>query len=151
MCIRDRSKGLRWQSEVSDSLRSVVANPYLLRLILDNLVDNAIKFTDAGGSIRVSCRTATTQPPGPGAVVIEVSDTGCGIPDDEQARVFERFYQVERARSGADRGTGLGLSIVRHAVAAMGGTVALRSKLGEGTHVTITIPPPAGTPGTDSR
>ena len=146
-----QSKGLRWQSEVSDSLRSVVANPYLLRLILDNLVDNAIKFTDAGGSIRVSCRTATTQPPGPGAVVIEVSDTGCGIPDDEQARVFERFYQVERARSGADRGTGLGLSIVRHAVAAMGGTVTLRSRLGEGTHVTIAIPPPARTPGTDSR
>ena len=76
---------------------------------------------------------------------IEVSDDGCGIPLEDQDRVFERFYQVERARSdsgnpGHQRGTGLGLSIVRHAVAAMGGVVKLRSQPGVGTTVTVTFP-----------
>jgi signal transduction histidine kinase len=75
-----------------------------------------------------------------------VADTGCGIPDEEQSRVFERFYQVERARSGGARGTGLGLSIVRHAMSAMRGSVELHSKPGEGTTVTILIPAPPGSP-----
>jgi two-component system sensor histidine kinase SenX3 len=69
-----------------------------------------------------------------------VADTGCGIAEEEQDRVFERFYQVEKSRSGEDRGTGLGLSIVRHAVTAMGGSIDLQSRLGEGTRVTILIP-----------
>jgi len=78
-----------------------------------------------------------------------VADDGCGIPLEDQERVFERFYQVERARSGSERGTGLGLSIVRHAVAAMRGEVRLDSRPGTGTRVTVTIPQPpeAAAPG----
>jgi two-component system phosphate regulon sensor histidine kinase PhoR len=137
-----RAKGLHWACEVSQSLQTIVANPYLLRLVLDNLVDNAIKFTDAGGSVRITitCRQVPPQRSGSESIAIEVADTGCGIPEEEQDRVFERFYQVERARSGAIRGTGLGLSIVRHAVAAMRGCVALQSKVDEGTRVTAVIP-----------
>ena len=72
--------------------------------------------------------------------MFKVADTGCGIPLEHQSRVFERFYQVERARSGQDRGTGLGLSIVRHAAAAMNATLDLESEPGQGTTITVTIP-----------
>jgi two-component system phosphate regulon sensor histidine kinase PhoR len=114
---------------------TIRVNPHLLRMALDNLVDNAIKFTDPGGHIGLSLRVAEQE------AVFEVSDDGCGIPEEEQQRVFERFYQVQRARSGGpERGTGLGLSIVRHAVEAMHGTVRLESRLGEGTRVSVTIP-----------
>lgn len=109
-------------------------NPQLLGLVLDNLVDNAVKFTDAGKRVSVSVRRDES------GVTFEVADEGCGIPPEEQERVFERFYQVQRARSGVERGTGLGLSIVRHAVNAMRARVQLNSRIGAGTRVCVTIP-----------
>ncbi|MBU0638348.1 MAG: HAMP domain-containing protein [Planctomycetes bacterium] len=127
---------LRWEARCEAGGGPIVVHPYLLRLVLDNLVDNALKFTEAGGHVRVVCTC------GPSSVKWEVSDDGCGIPECEQERVFERFYQVERARSGHERGTGLGLSIVRHAVAAMRGIVSLKSVPGQGTCVTVRIPQP---------
>lgn len=136
------AKMLRWRCEIGDDCPNVFANPYLLTLVLDNLVDNAVKFTDPGGQIGVGCRCEGV------AVVIEVFDTGCGIAAHEHQRVFERFYQVETARSPSGessarpRGTGLGLSIVRHAIAAMGGSVLLDSAPGRGTRVTVRIPNP---------
>ena len=73
--------------------------------------------------------------------MIVVADTGIGIPPEHQERVFERFYQVDAARSGsAGRGTGLGLAIVKHAVAALGGAVRLESRVGKGTTVTCVLP-----------
>lgn len=139
---RLRSKNLAWQLDVPRELKSVHANLHLLRLVMDNLVDNAIKFTEAGGRVAITCCVDAGLP----GVAISVADTGCGIPDEEQSRVFERFYQVERARSGGARGTGLGLSIVRHAMSAMRGSVELHSKPGEGTTVTILIPAPPASP-----
>jgi two-component system, OmpR family, phosphate regulon sensor histidine kinase PhoR len=143
---RDRfeTKGLHWASDVAPSVGPVVLNPYLLRLILDNLVDNAVKFTDSGGHIRIEARIQKDE--ARCNLEISVTDDGCGISEDEQERVFERFYQVGRARSGAVRGTGLGLSIVRHAVSAMGGTAELSSKPGQGTTVKITVPASAEIP-----
>ncbi|MBP7937877.1 MAG: HAMP domain-containing protein [Phycisphaerae bacterium] len=135
-----KSKGLGWETSVEEPLSTVVANSYLLGLVLSNLVDNAIKFTDSGGRIRVAFRTANETEPNSPSMVIEVADTGCGIPESEQPRVFERFYQVARARSGSMRGTGLGLSIVRHAVGAMQGTVDLQSQVGQGTRIAVTLP-----------
>lgn len=130
-------KKLRWQCNITDDCPNVFANPYLLTLVLDNLVDNAVKFTDPVGLIGVGCRR------GEASVEIEVFDNGCGIAAGEHKRVFERFYQVESARSPARvRGTGLGLSIVKHAVAAMGGSVLLDSSPGLGTRVTVRIPNP---------
>ena len=127
-------KQLQWRSEVRPGCEEVAASPDLLRMILHNLVDNAIRFTDPGGSVTVTAGS------GEDAVSFEVADTGCGIPLAEQQRVFERFYQVERARSGPDRGTGLGLSIVRHAAAAMNAEINLQSEPGQGTRVTINVP-----------
>jgi two-component system phosphate regulon sensor histidine kinase PhoR len=131
------TKQIHWRTKVEPpELGAINANPHLLRLAIDNLVDNAAKFTEAGGEIRVLVQRDEDA----SQVNLAVVDTGCGIPPDERTRVFERFYQVERGRSGPDRGTGLGLSIVRHAVGAMKGTVALESAVGTGTRVTISLP-----------
>ena len=128
------AKGLRWSVETASDVSNIASHPHLLRLVLDNLVDNAIKFTQNGGAVRVECRREAND------IVLEVVDNGCGIPVDDQERVFERFYQVERARSGAERGTGLGLSIVRHAAAALKSSVLLTSTPGAGTRVALRIP-----------
>jgi two-component system phosphate regulon sensor histidine kinase PhoR len=128
------AKELQWEVEIGDTCRTIVVNRELLRIALRNLVDNAIRFTERGGLVRLIARTEND------GAIIEVRDTGCGIAIAEQERVFERFYQVQRARSGIQRGTGLGLSIVRHAAAAMNGRVTLTSELGKGTTVSLQLP-----------
>ena len=106
----------------------------LLSEILYNLCDNAIKYNVPGG--RVSVDVAGTAE----GVAITVSDTGIGIPAEHQARVFERFYRVDKSHSRASGGTGLGLSIVKHAVQDLGGTIHLDSTPGQGTSIRVTIP-----------
>ncbi len=109
----------------------------LINLVLKNLVENSVKFTPGGGRVTVSVRESQ---PG-GMVTLCVSDTGIGIAPEHLDRVFERFYQVDSARSGsAGRGTGLGLAIVKHAVHALGGAVSLQSTVGVGTTVTCEFP-----------
>lgn len=136
---RLEEKRITWEASIPDgSAATVVVPPHLLRLVLDNLVDNAIKFTGESGRVGVQCSRGSEE------ACFAVWDNGCGIPPADQQRVFERFYQVERARSGKERGTGLGLSIVRHAVGAMGGRVGLESELDKGTRVWFTIPQPTG-------
>jgi two-component system phosphate regulon sensor histidine kinase PhoR len=108
---------------------------HLLDLILKNLIENSIKFTPAGGQVTVRIGRMS------GAAILEVTDTGIGIPPEHQERVFERFYQVDPARSGsAGRGTGLGLAIVKHAIHALGGSVQLTSAVGVGTKVRCMLP-----------
>jgi two-component system phosphate regulon sensor histidine kinase PhoR len=126
---------LDFRVDLAADADAVLANPELLEIVLDNLVDNAIKFTDEGGWIAVSSARDN------GRIGIGVADNGCGIPQQEQDRVFERFYQVERARTGQRRGTGLGLAIVRHATSAMNGQVELSSTPGAGTRFTVLLPP----------
>lgn len=134
---RIASRGLHFDVDRSACARGeFIAIPQLVRLVIDNLIDNAIKFSERGKRIRLEW---TRQPE---TVTFAVADEGCGIPPEEQVRVFERFYQVERARSGSniERGTGLGLSIVRHAVSTLRGEVSLRSTIGVGTRIQVTIP-----------
>ncbi len=102
--------------------------------VLRNLLDNAAKYTDPGG--RVSVRVEPTGD----FVRVEVQDTGIGIPEHQQARVFERFYRVDAARSRALGGTGLGLAIVKHLVQACGGEVSLRSEPASGSTFSVTFP-----------
>ena len=106
----------------------------LLSEILYNLCDNAIKYNVPGG--RVTVDVAGTAE----GAAITVSDTGIGIPAEHQARVFERFYRVDKSHSRASGGTGLGLSIVKHAVQDLGGTIRLDSTPGQGTSIRVTIP-----------
>ncbi|MHC5544017.1 sensor histidine kinase, partial [Singulisphaera rosea] len=111
----------------------VLADEEAIRQILDNLIDNAIKYTPEGGKVSVICQLADD-------VTIEVADTGIGIPRDDLPRVFERFYRVDKARSRELGGTGLGLSIVKHLVQSIGGQVNVTSRVGAGTRFTIHLP-----------
>ena len=112
----------------------VLADEEAVRQIVDNLIDNAIKYTPEGGSVRVSCRLDGD------AVAIEVADTGIGIPRDDLPRVFERFYRVDKARSRELGGTGLGLSIVKHLVQSIGGQINVDSRVGAGSQFTVQLP-----------
>jgi two-component system phosphate regulon sensor histidine kinase PhoR len=110
-----------------------------LREVLQNLLDNAVQYTLSGGSITVSaCRRPTGGPPR--EVVVTVADTGIGIPEADQERIFERFYRVDAARSREVGGTGLGLSIARHIVEAHGGRIWVESAVRQGSHFHFSIP-----------
>ena len=106
-----------------------------LREILDNLVDNAIKYTPEGGNVTVRWQCDEK-----GMCCVEVQDTGIGIKPEDQKRVFERFYRVDKARSRELGGTGLGLSIVKHLAQSFGGNVGVNSEPGKGSTFSITLP-----------
>ncbi len=135
-----RQKQVELLLEGDDAL-SFNTDQRLLNLVLKNLVENSIKFTPPGGTVTIGVRPAPD-----GGFVLGVADTGIGIAPEHLDRVFERFYQVDGARSGtAGRGTGLGLAIVKHAIHALGGTVQIASELGRGTTVTCVFPAQAPT------
>jgi two-component system phosphate regulon sensor histidine kinase PhoR len=113
---------------------AVWADEEALNQILDNLVDNAVKYTPEGGQVRVTWGTAGDE------VCLEVADTGIGIPASDLPRVFERFYRVDKARSRELGGTGLGLSIVKHLTQAMHGSVRAASTPGEGSTFYVCLP-----------
>jgi two-component system phosphate regulon sensor histidine kinase PhoR len=131
--------GLAFEFEPGAPL-AVRADHARIEQVLANLIDNAIKYTERG---RVTVRLG-----GDGARVwCEVADTGPGIPPEDQPRIFERFYRVEKARSREKGGTGLGLSIVKHIVTLHGGGVSVESRPGEGSVFRFEIPcDPAGAP-----
>lgn len=105
-----------------------------IRQILDNLIGNALNYTPSGGRVTVRARRQD------GWGVLEVDDTGIGIAKEDQARVFERFFRVDRARSREIGGTGLGLAIVKHLAHACGGRVELASELGRGSRFCVLFP-----------
>jgi two-component system phosphate regulon sensor histidine kinase PhoR len=102
--------------------------------ILDNLVDNAVKYTSEHGVINVQWGLENKY------VIIQVLDNGIGIPEADLPRIFERFYRVDKARSREVGGTGLGLSIVKHLVQAMKGNISANSQVGKGTTFTVRLP-----------
>lgn len=111
------------------------ADPERLRQVLSNLVDNAIKYGRPAGKITISGRMLDEK-----RVEVCVQDDGPGIPADARARVFERFYRADKARSREQGGTGLGLAIVKHVVQAHGGEVRVESELGQGAAFFFTLP-----------
>ncbi len=133
---RASEKQIHLDIQAPDAPESFTSDPILLRLILQNLIDNAIKFTPDHGA--VTCLLNLTG----GSLLVHVRDTGVGIAPEFQSRVFERFFQVEAARSGvaAARGTGLGLAIVKHAAERLGGDVKLTSEPGKGTIIEVRLP-----------
>ncbi len=104
-----------------------------LKQVMINLIDNAVKYTEPGGLISVRTSREGTR------VAIHVQDTGCGIAQEHQGRIFERFYRVDRDRSREVGGTGLGLAIVKHIVEAHGGTIRVESEAGKGSTFTYTL------------
>jgi signal transduction histidine kinase len=126
--------GLSLAAEIADDVPPVSGDPQHLLRVMDNLLGNALKFTPAGGQISVCLRRDGPQ------VVLEVADSGIGIPPDQLERVFERFYQVDGSTTRRYGGTGLGLALVREIVEAHGGKVSVRSKVGQGSTFTVTLP-----------
>lgn len=110
----------------------VIGDPVRLEQVLINLVDNAVKYTPAGGSVTLAATSEGDQ------VVCSVRDTGIGIPAKDLPRIFERFYRVDAARSRDEGGTGLGLSIVKHIVQLQGGSVSVKSS-GQGSTFLVTL------------
>lgn len=108
--------------------------PQLLSAIVYNLTDNAIKYNHSGGKVFVSVTNV------PDGVLLSVKDTGIGIPKDQQERVFERFYRVDKSHSKEVGGTGLGLSIVKHSAKLHGAKITLDSEPGKGTEIAVLFP-----------
>ncbi len=105
-----------------------------LKELLFNLVGNGIKYSENGGTVTTRVHVQD------GKAVISVADQGIGIPQEDQSRVFERFYRVEKGRARKNGGTGLGLAIVKHITQLYGGTVSLESEVGKGSTFTVTLP-----------
>jgi signal transduction histidine kinase len=116
----------------------VEGNRQHLRQVICNLLDNALKFTQAGGRVSVEL----TLDRAANAMVLVVEDSGAGIPEDDIGHIFERFFQGNRMRSGTpeQRGTGLGLSICHAIVQAHDGTIDVHSRVGKGTRFTVRLP-----------
>jgi two-component system phosphate regulon sensor histidine kinase PhoR len=124
---------VRFSTELQPQL-SLRGDRAQLGLLLSNLVDNALRHTSAKGAVCVRLHATESR------AIIEVADTGEGIPAGELSRVFERFYRVDKARARQTGGTGLGLAIVRHVAEAHGGTVRVDSELARGSTFTVTLP-----------
>jgi two-component system, OmpR family, phosphate regulon sensor histidine kinase PhoR len=127
-------KQLALQVRLPEGLPPVRGDANSLQEVLQNLLDNALQYTPAGGKIDVSASCSD------GRVVVTVADTGIGIPQAEQERIFERFYRVDAARSREAGGTGLGLSIARHIMEAHGGRLWVESAVGEGSRFHFSVP-----------
>jgi two-component system phosphate regulon sensor histidine kinase PhoR len=124
--------GLTVDISIPEDLPLVYVDAERIQLVITNLVHNALKFTPVGGNVTV--RGALRDD----GVHITVEDTGIGIPQEEQSRIFERFYKADRARSG--RGTGLGLAIAKHIIQAHGGRIWVESEPNVGSAFTFTLP-----------
>ena len=124
------------QVTVETELENVSVNgiEQLLSGVVYNLTDNAIKYNHPGGTVTIRLSARGEQ------AILQVSDTGIGIPEESRERIFERFYRVDKSRSKEVGGTGLGLSIVKHAVMIHRGTIHVDSTLGKGTTITVTLP-----------
>jgi two-component system, OmpR family, phosphate regulon sensor histidine kinase PhoR len=126
-------QGLQLTAAIEPGL-TADANPDQIEQVLINLIDNGIKYTPEGGSIKVTAEPRGTM------LAVSIKDTGIGIMSQDLPRIFERFYRVDKARSRASGGTGLGLSIVKHIVEAHGGQVTVESVYNHGSVFTFTLP-----------
>lgn len=128
------AKGIRVQAQLPEEGVSVRGELEGLTQVVENLLDNAVKYTLESGQVWIRLRAEE------GNGVLEVQDTGIGIPERDQARIFERFYRVDKARSRELGGTGLGLSIVKRLVRQMDGEVCVASEESKGSQFTVLLP-----------
>jgi signal transduction histidine kinase len=147
-----RKKGVSVKANVDTDVPKVVVDAIRIHQVLQNLADNAVKFTPAGGTVTLEASaTEMAEDAGDGlgavlmamsrpAVEFRIRDTGVGIPEDHQARIFDAFYQVDGSSTREHGGAGLGLSIVKRLVEAHGGEIRVESVVGVGTTFFVTIP-----------
>jgi two-component system cell cycle sensor histidine kinase PleC len=132
---RAQNDAIALENDIDPRLDTVFADERSIKQILLNLLSNAVKFTPEGGTVKVFAQRLAD-----GDIIIGVSDSGVGIADEDQAKVFDSFGQGKHDVAIADKGTGLGLTIVKGLAEAHGGTVRLESKVGQGTTVTLRLP-----------
>jgi signal transduction histidine kinase len=137
---RAAERKLTLQVATSDGLPSVSADPQELTMALNHLLDNAIKFTPAGGAITAGARHGTGEDGQPG-VEIMVQDTGIGIPPEQHEKIFERFYQADSSLTRQYGGVGIGLAVVKQTIEAHGSHVTVESEPGKGSTFRFTLPP----------
>ncbi|HQV33729.1 MAG TPA: ATP-binding protein, partial [Calditrichia bacterium] len=128
------SKQLEFTYQEPTEPALVPGDPEMFRSIIVNLVDNAIKYTPEGGRVSLSVNTTSNH------IIFSVADTGLGIPEKYQSRIFERFYRMDKARSRAIGGTGLGLSIVKHLCELQNAQVSVKSSQDEGSIFYVKFP-----------
>ena len=122
------------EAVIEPPLDCIIADPGRVRQILYNLVSNAVKFTPDGGTVTICAREEH------GLIIVQVKDTGIGIAEEDQARIFEEFQQIDSSASREYQGTGLGLALVRKLVELLGGQVSVESVVGTGSTFTFTLP-----------
>lgn len=127
-------KSIELVEDHAPDLPFVVADDGALQSILTNLLSNAIRYTEAGGTVTVTTRHEDD------IVAIEVADTGIGISDEDQLRIYERFYRTDEGKKAVAFGIGLGLAITRDLVSSLAGTIEVRSQLGAGSTFRVTLP-----------
>ncbi|HHH41444.1 MAG TPA: ATP-binding protein, partial [Chloroflexi bacterium] len=135
------ARQLTWRMEIEEDLPLIEADPERIRQVVANLLSNAVKFTPPGGHITVGAATVPEQKGQPPRFCrLWVTDTGIGIPREEQSRVWERFYRVDTPLKVETGGLGVGLSIVKSLVEAHHGRIWLDSTPGKGSTFTILLP-----------
>ncbi|MBZ5500039.1 MAG: PAS domain-containing protein [Acidobacteriia bacterium] len=132
--LKADQKNLTLETDYRADLPLVNGDSLCLQQVLQNLLDNAVRYSPTGGRIIVRAFVKDSE------IVISVSDSGVGIPKAEQERIFERFYRADAARSREDGGTGLGLSIAKHLVEAHGGRIQVQSEVGIGSTFSVFLP-----------
>ncbi|HOL21608.1 MAG TPA: ATP-binding protein [bacterium] len=128
-----KDKKLNLTLEIDKTNKYLKGDPYKIEEMLINLIDNAVRYTDKG-EIRIKTERKD------GNLITTIKDTGIGIPEKDLPRIFERFYVVDKTRSKETGGTGLGLAIVKHIVLLHGGNIEVKSSLGYGTEVIVSLP-----------
>jgi two-component system phosphate regulon sensor histidine kinase PhoR len=124
--------GIRLELRIEDETIRVQLRRRMLRTVIENLIENAIRYAGEGATCVVELRNDD------GSVLLEVSDDGAGVPEEDAPRLFERFFRSDRART--TRGSGLGLAIVKHVVETAGGNVEARGAKGRGLDVKVHVP-----------
>jgi two-component system phosphate regulon sensor histidine kinase PhoR len=132
MRMQAERAGLKLSVQCEENLPNIRADKSRLEQVLVNIIHNAVKFTKPGGEIAVEAVSTS------GGVQFSIRDTGAGIPSESLTRIFERFYRVDRSRTGS--GTGLGLSISKHIIEAHGGKIWAESREGKGSVFHFVIP-----------
>ncbi|MCI0469575.1 MAG: HAMP domain-containing histidine kinase, partial [Nitrospirae bacterium] len=134
MLVQAKDKQIELSSDIPGETINVFADRNQIQRVFINIINNAIKFTPAQGKITVKSRKTDQR------IQVDITDTGYGIPEEAQEKIFEEFYRVDNPINQQVKGTGLGLALVKHIIEAHKGKIWVRSKVGQGSTFSFTLP-----------
>ena len=133
MSVIAKDKQIGISSDLPEDTQSVFVDPSQIKRVFINLINNAIKFTPPKGKINIKCRKIDDK------IQIDITDTGCGIPEEAVEKIFEEFYRVDNSINQEVKGTGLGLALVKNIIEAHKGKIWVKSKAGAGSTFSFTL------------